>query len=51
MVVQGTFLPDIVNSLEGLEGFGSYAWTAVGIAGIPSCRLWMRAAHRFGHAK
>jgi predicted MFS family arabinose efflux permease len=48
MVVQGTFLPDIVNSLEGLEGFGGYTWTLVGVAGIPSCILWMRAAHKFG---
>lgn len=48
MVVQGTFLPDIINSLEGLDGYGGYAWTAVGVAGIPSCILWMRAAHRFG---
>ena len=48
MVVQGTFLPDIINSLEGLEGFGSYGWTVVGLAGVPSCILWMRAAHRFG---
>ena len=23
-VVQGTFLPDIINSLEGLEGYGSF---------------------------
>lgn len=48
MVVQATFLPDIVNSLEGLAGYGSSAWLAVGIAGIPSCILWMRLAHRFG---
>lgn len=48
MVVQGTFLPDIVNAIPGLEGFGSYAWTLVGLAGIPSCILWMRLAHRFG---
>ncbi|MBU2865304.1 YbfB/YjiJ family MFS transporter [Reinekea forsetii] len=48
MVVQGTFLPDIVNSLEGLQGFGGYAWTLVGVAGIPSCILWMRAAHKYG---
>ena len=48
MVVQATFLPDIVNSLEGLEGYGGYVWLAVGIAGIPSCVLWMRLAHRFG---
>lgn len=48
MVVQATFLPDIVNSLEGLEGYGGYVWLVVGIAGIPSCVLWMRLAHRFG---
>lgn len=48
MVVQATFLPDIVNSLEGLEGYGGYVWLAVGIAGIPSCVIWMRLAHRFG---
>jgi len=48
MVVQATFLPDIVNSLEGLSGYGGYAWLVVGIAGIPSCIIWMRLAHRFG---
>lgn len=48
MVVQATFLPDIVNSLEGLSGYGGYIWLAVGIAGIPSCIVWMRLAHRFG---
>ncbi len=47
-VVQGTFLPDIINSLEGLEGFGGYTWTIVGIAGIPSCIIWMRLAHKYG---
>jgi predicted MFS family arabinose efflux permease len=47
MVVQATFLPDIVNSLEGLAGYGGYAWLAVGLAGIPSCIIWMRLAHRF----
>lgn len=48
MVVQATFLPDIINSLEGLAGYGGYAWLVVGIAGIPSCIIWMRLAHRFG---
>lgn len=47
MVVQATFLPDIVNSLPGLSGYGGYAWLAVGIAGIPSCIIWMRLAHKF----
>ena len=47
-VVQATFLPDIVNSLEGLEGFGSLTWTFVGLAGIPSCIFWMTLAHKHG---
>ena len=48
MVVQATFLPDIVNSLKGLSGYGGYIWLVVGIAGIPSSIIWMRLAHRFG---
>ena len=47
-VVQATFFPDIINSLEGLKGFGSLGWLIVGIAGIPSAIIWMRLAHRFG---
>ncbi|GHE86468.1 YbfB/YjiJ family MFS transporter [Thalassotalea profundi] len=48
MVVQATFLPDIVNSLAGLEGYGGYVWLIAGIAGIPACIIWMRLAHHFG---
>ena len=48
MVVQGTFLPDIINSLHGLEGYGNFTWTLVGLAGIPSCIIWMTLAHRYG---
>jgi predicted MFS family arabinose efflux permease len=47
-VVQATFLPDIVNSLEGLQGKGSLVWLIAGVAGIPSSIVWMRLAHRFG---
>ena len=47
-VVQATFLPDIVNSLEGLEVYGSLTWTFVGLAGIPSCIFWMTLAHKYG---
>ena len=47
-VVQGTFLPDIINSLEGLEGYGNLGWLIVGVAGIPSSILWMRWAHSYG---
>ncbi|WP_419771355.1 MAG: YbfB/YjiJ family MFS transporter [Candidatus Marinarcus sp.] len=48
-VIQGTFLPDIINSLEGLEGFGTLTWLIVGISGIFSCIIWMRLAARFGY--
>ena len=47
-VVQGTFLPDIINSLPGLEGYGNITWTLVGLAGIPSCIIWLRLAHKYG---
>lgn len=47
-VVQGTFLPDIINSLEGLNGVGNLGWLIVGIAGIPSSILWMRLAYVYG---
>ncbi len=47
-VVQGTFLPDIINSLEGLKGVGNLGWLIVGIAGIPSSIFWMRWAHDYG---
>jgi len=47
-VVQGTFLPDIINSLNGLEGYGSVGWLVVGLAGIPSSIIWMRLAHKYG---
>jgi MFS family permease len=47
-VVQATFLPDIINSLEGLEEYGSLTWTLVGLAGIPSCIIWMWLAHKYG---
>lgn len=47
-VVQGTFLPDIINNLPGLKGYGNLTWTLVGLAGIPSCIIWLRLAHKYG---
>ena len=47
-VVFATFLPDIINSLDGLAGYGSLTWTLVGLAGIPSCIIWMNLAHKYG---
>ena len=46
-VVQGTFLPTIINSLDGLSGYGNLAWLIVGVAGVPSSILWMRLAHSY----
>ena len=46
-VVQATFLPDIINSLEGLEGRGSIGWLIAGLSGIFSSIFWMRMAHRY----
>ncbi len=47
-VVQATFLPDIINSIEGLEGYGGYTWTIVGVVAIPSTIILMRLAHKYG---
>lgn len=46
-VVQATFLPDIINNLQGLKGYGGLTWLFVGIAGIPSSIIWMRLAHKY----
>ena len=46
-VVQGTFLPDIINSLKGLEGLGALAWVLAGLMGIPSSIIWMRLAAKY----
>jgi len=46
-VVQATFLPDIIDSIDGLEGYGGYTWTLVGISAIPSSIILMRLAHRY----
>ncbi len=47
-VIQATFLPDIINSLEGLQGYGSLGWLIVGLIGIPSAIIWMHFAHKYG---
>jgi predicted MFS family arabinose efflux permease len=47
-VVQATFFPDIINSLPGLQGYGSLGWLIVGVCGIPSAILWMMLAKKIG---
>ncbi len=48
-VIQATFLPDIINSLEGLDGYGGLTWLIVGFSGIFSCVIWMRLASIYGY--
>jgi len=47
-VIEATFLPDIINSVKGLEGYGGLTWTLVGIASIPSCIILMTLASKKG---
>ena len=47
-VIQGTFLPTILKSIEGLETVASLSCLLVGLAGIPSSIFWMRLAHKYG---
>ncbi len=42
-----SILPDIINNLPGLSGYGNLTWTLVGLAEIPSCIIWMRLAHKY----
>ena len=48
-VIQATFLPDIVNSLDATNNYGSLTWLLVGISGIFSCILLMKLALRYGY--
>ena len=47
-VVQATFLPDIINSLEALSGYGNLTWLIAGFAGVFSTIIWMSLANKFG---
>ncbi len=47
-VVLATFLPDIIDAIDGLDGFGSNVWLLVGVAGIPSSIVLMILAKKYG---
>ncbi len=47
-VVQATFLPDIIDAVDGLGGFGSNVWLLAGVAGIPSSIVLMILAKKHG---
>jgi MFS family permease len=50
-VVQATYLPTIIGSINGLETYAANSWTIVGIAGIPSAIIWMNLASKYGSIK
>ena len=47
-VIQATFLPDIINSIPGLGGYGGYTWTIVGFTAIISTIVLLNLAHKYG---
>jgi len=47
-VVQGTFLPDIINNINKIDSYGSVVWLFVGVSGIPASIIWMRLAYKYG---
>ncbi len=47
-VIQGTFLPTIIKSIDGMQEYAALSWLIVGLVGIPSAIIWMRLAFRFG---
>ena len=50
-IVSGTFLVAILWA-EGSGGMaGPLAWTAVGLAAVPSCIVWMAIARRWGFVR
>lgn len=47
-VIQGTFLPTILKSINGLEDIAALSWLLVGLSGIPATIIWMRLAFKYG---
>jgi predicted MFS family arabinose efflux permease len=47
-VITATFLVAIMRGTAELKPYEPMAWLAVGIAGVPSVALWLRAARRIG---
>ena len=50
-IVSGTFLVAILQAEGGGGLAGPLAWTAVGVAAIPSCIVWMAIARRWGFVR
>ncbi|WP_137221175.1 YbfB/YjiJ family MFS transporter [Shewanella sp. MEBiC00475] len=49
--VSSTFIVDIVDRVEGLQGQGGFAFLLVGVAATPAPLIWDRIARRVGYLK
>lgn len=50
-VVSSTFIVDIVEGIEGLQGKGGLAFIVVGLAATPAVIIWDRIARKTGYLK
>jgi len=50
-VVSSTFIVDIVEGTEGLQGFGGFTFILVGLAATPAALIWDRIARKVGYLK
>jgi predicted MFS family arabinose efflux permease len=50
-VVSSTFIVDIVEGTEGLQGQGGFAFLLVGLAATPAALVWDRIARSVGYLK
>lgn len=50
-VISATFIVAIVEQLPLMAGQGNMVWVLVGVAAIPSCFLWDRAASTLGQIR
>ena len=50
-VVSSTFIVDIVEGVEGLQGQGGFAFILVGLAATPAALVWDRIARNVGYLK
>ncbi|MEJ6080060.1 YbfB/YjiJ family MFS transporter [Vibrio sp. 1-Bac 57] len=50
-VVSSTFIVDIVEDIEGLQGLGGFAFLLVGVAAMPAPFIWDRIARGTGYLK
>ena len=47
-VVSATFIVDIVEGLNNLQGWGQYIFIVIGVCAAPSVFLWDLVARRMG---